>query len=80
MARNDSLDESGGSRGLNQADVKTMQRDAAGVRGVPESSYPSPKNGGQGVDILSLDGMVGRHPIDKTALQWIEWSLNLGLS
>ena len=63
-----------------QAYGVTVQRDAARVRGAPESSYPSPKIGGQGVDVLSLDGMAGSPPIDKIASQWIEWSRNLGLS
>ena len=39
-----------GARGFNQTDVMMVQQDAAGVRGVPDSSNSSPKNGGQGVD------------------------------
>ena len=41
---------------------------------------PQEEWGTKGVDVLSWDGMVGRHPIDKTALQGIDWSESLGLS
>ena len=44
-----------GTRGFNQTDVMMVQQDAAGVRGVPESSYSPPKNGGQGVDDTPSD-------------------------
>jgi hypothetical protein len=44
-----------GARGFNQTDLMMVQQDAAGVRGVPESSYSSLKNGGQGVDDTSSE-------------------------
>ena len=75
----------GGILGAFNSPLQALSRDGVRlrrtrVRGAPESSYPSPKIGGQGVDVLSLDGMAGSPPIDKTASQWIEWSRNLGLS
>ena len=80
----------GGILGAFNSPLQALSRDGVrlrrtGVRGVPEPSYPSPKiedppQEEWGVDALSLDGMAGSPPIDKTASQWIEWSRNLGLS
>jgi len=49
------LPPSVGAKGLIDSHAVTVQQDAAGVRGVPESSYSSPKSGGQGVEHHKTD-------------------------